>query len=160
LPVTLFFNVITVFLVYTISVPLGVYMAIHDNTPREKLIATCLYVLYALPAFWVSLMLLKYLGSAEYLDVFPLSGITSPYYAKLAWYQKVGDVLWHLVLPITVMVYGSFAFLGRYMKSSFLEALKSDYVRTARAKGLKDRTVIYVHALRNSLIPLVTLLGG
>lgn len=160
LPVTLFFNIITVLLVYTISIPLGVYMAIHDNTRREKILATALYVLYALPGFWVSLMLLKYLGSAEHLDLFPLSGMVSPYYAKLAWYQKMGDVLWHLVLPVIVMVYGSFAFLGRYMKSSFLEALRSDYIRTARAKGLKSRSIIYVHALRNSVIPLVTLLGG
>jgi ABC-type dipeptide/oligopeptide/nickel transport system permease component len=160
LPITLFFNIITVLLVYTISIPLGVYMAINDNTRRERILAMVLYVLYALPGFWVSLMLLKYFGSAEHLDLFPLSGLVSPYYAKLNWYQKFADVIWHLVLPITVMVYGSFAFLGRYMKSSFLEALKSDYVRTARAKGLKSRSIIYVHALRNSVIPLVTLLGG
>lgn len=159
-PITLFFNLITVFIVYSISIPLGIYMAIHDNTRREKFIATFLYILYALPGFWVALMLLKYLGSAEYLDLFPLSGLVSSYYDKLNWYQKAGDVLWHIVLPVTVMVYGSFAFLSRYMKSSFLEALKADYVRTARAKGLKSRTIIYIHALRNSVIPLVTLLGG
>jgi peptide/nickel transport system permease protein len=105
-------------------------------------------------------MLLKYLASAEYLDLFPLSGLVSPFFDKLPWYQKVGDILWHLVLPVIVMVYGSFAFLSRYMKSSFMEALRSDYVRTARAKGLSGRTVLYVHALRNSVIPLVTLLGG
>jgi ABC-type dipeptide/oligopeptide/nickel transport system permease component len=160
LPVTLFFNLITVFLVYSISIPLGIYMAIHDHTRREKILATILYILYALPGFWVALMLLKYLGSAEYLNLFPLSGLVSPYFAQLSWYEKIGDFLWHLVLPVTVMVYGSFAFLGRYMKSSFLEALRADYVRTARAKGLTNATVIYVHALRNSVIPLVTLLGG
>ncbi|MFO1481179.1 MAG: ABC transporter permease [Turneriella sp.] len=160
LPVTLFFNLLTVFLVYTISIPLGIYMAIHDQSRREKILASVLYVLYALPAFWVSLMLLKYLASAEYLDLFPLSGLVSPFFDKLAWYQKIGDFLWHLVLPVTVMVYGSFAFLSRYMKSSFMEALRSDYVRTARAKGLSGATIIYVHALRNSVIPLVTLLGG
>jgi peptide/nickel transport system permease protein len=160
LPVTLFFNLLTVFLVYTISIPLGIYMAIHDQTRRERLIAGALYVLYALPSFWVALMLLKYLASAEYLDLFPLSGLVSPFFDKLPWYQKVGDILWHLVLPVIVMVYGSFAFLSRYMKSSFMEALRSDYVRTARAKGLSGRTVLYVHALRNSVIPLVTLLGG
>ena len=160
LPITLFFNLITVFLVYSISIPLGVYMAVHDNTRREKLLATVLYILYALPPFWVALMLLKYFGSAEHLDLFPLSGMISPFFSQLNWYQKIGDLLWHLVLPITVMVYGSFAFLSRYMKTSFLEALRSDYVRTAKAKGLKGATIIYVHALRNSVIPLVTLLGG
>jgi ABC-type dipeptide/oligopeptide/nickel transport system permease component len=160
LPVTLFFNLITVFIVYSISIPLGVYMALHDGSRREHLIATVLYVLYALPGFWVALMVLKYFGSAEYLDLFPLSGLVSPYFSKLTWYQQVADFLWHLVLPIFVMVYGSFAFLSRYMKSSFLEALRSDYVRTAKAKGLNNATVIYVHALRNSVIPLVTLLGG
>lgn len=160
LPVTLFFNLLSVFIVYTISIPLGIYMALHDGARREHMIATVLYVLYALPGFWVALMVLKYFGSAEYLDMFPLSGLVSPYFSKLAWYEQVADFLWHLVLPVFVMVYGSFAFLSRYMKSSFLDALRSDYVRTAKAKGLKGSTVIYVHALRNSVIPLVTLLGG
>jgi len=160
LPITLFFNILTVLIVYSISIPLGIYMAIHDNTRRERILATVLYVLYALPSFWVALMLLKYFGSAEHLNLFPLSGLVSPYFDSLRWYEKIGDFLIHLVLPITVMVYGSFAFLSRYMKSSFLEALKADYVRTARAKGLKTATVIYVHALRNSVIPIVTLLGG
>lgn len=160
LPITLFFNIITILIVYGISIPLGVYMAVHDNTRREKILATVLYALYALPHFWVALMLLKYFASAEHLDLFPLSGIVSPYFAKLTWIQKIGDVLWHLVLPIVVMVYGSFAYLSRYMKSSVMTALKSEYVRTAKAKGLKSATIVYVHALRNSLIPLVTLLGG
>lgn len=160
LPVTLFFNIVTVLIVYSISIPLGVYMAVHDGARREKILATIMYILYALPGFWVSLMLLKYLGSAEHLDLFPLSGLVSPYFAQLNWWQRTGDFLWHLVLPIIVMVYGSFAFLGRYMKTSFLEALKSDYVRTAKAKGLRRPTIIYVHALRNSVIPLITLLGG
>jgi ABC-type dipeptide/oligopeptide/nickel transport system permease component len=160
LPVTLFFNLITVFIVYSISIPLGVYMALHDGSRRENAIATMLYILYALPGFWVALMVLKYFGSAEYLDMFPLSGLVSPYFSKLTWFEQVGDFLWHLVLPIFVMVYGSFAFLSRYMKSSFLEALRSDYVRTAKANGMSNASVIYVHALRNSVIPLVTLLGG
>ncbi|MCX7632074.1 MAG: ABC transporter permease [Turneriella sp.] len=160
LPITLFFNLVTVFLVYTIAIPLGIYMAIHDGKRRERILATILYVLYALPAFWVALVLLKYLASAEHLDLFPLSGLVSPFFDQLRWYEKIADFLWHLVLPVVVMVYGSFAFLGRYMKSSLLEALRSDYVRTARAKGLAEPTVIYIHALRNSVIPLVTLLGG
>lgn len=160
LPITLFFNILTVLIVYSISIPLGIYMAVHDNSRREKILATVLYILYALPGFWVALMLLKYFGSAEHLNFFPLSGLVSPYFDSLRWYEKIGDFLSHLVLPVTVMVYGSFAFLSRYMKSSFLEALKADYVRTARAKGLKNATIIYVHALRNSVIPLVTLLGG
>lgn len=160
LPITLFFNIVTVILVYTISIPLGIFMALHDNERREKILAGVLYVLYALPSFWVALMLLKYFGSAEHFDLFPLSGIVSPFFDKLHWYEKIADFLWHLVLPVTVMVYGSFAFLSRYMKSSFLEALKADYVRTARAKGLTNKSIIYIHALRNSVIPLVTLLGG
>lgn len=160
LPITLFFNVVTVLIVYSISIPLGIFMAVHDRTRREKILATVLYALYALPGFWVALMLLKYFGSAEHLDLFPLSGLVSSHFGSLNWWQKAADFLWHLVLPLTVMVYGSFAFLGRYMKASLIEALKSDYVRTARAKGLSDKNIIYVHALRNSLIPLVTLLGG
>jgi len=160
LPYTLFFNLVTIFIVYLISIPLGIWMALNDLSLKEKIVTGGLYVLYAMPAFWVALLLLKYFASGEYLNLLPLGGVVSPYFDSLSFFGKLSDLAAHLLLPIVVSVYGSFAFLGRYMRTSFLEAYKADYVRTARALGLRSATVIYVYALKNSLIPLVTLLGG
>lgn len=160
LPITLLLNVITIFLVYVISIPLGVYSAIHESSRSDTIITGILYILYSLPVFWVGMMLLKYFAGGDFLDWFPLSGLQSDGSDSLSWWQKIQDIAWHLVLPVTVSVYGSFAFLSRFVKSSFMEALHSDYVRTARAKGLSSRRVLYVHAMRNSLIPIVTLMAG
>lgn len=160
LPITLALNIITIFIVYLISIPLGIYSAIHENSRMDRILTLTLYILYSLPSFWVALLLLKYLAGGDYLDLFPLYGIKSDYFGNLNWFQKGADILWHLFLPIVVSVYGTFAFLSRFVKNSFLEALKSEYIRTARAKGLSSRRVIYIHALKNSLIPIITLLGG
>jgi len=160
LPVTIWLNIITVLIVYIISVPLGIYSAIHGDSRSDKILTLILYVLYSLPTFWVALLLLKYFSGGDYLDIFPLNGLKSDYFDELNWFQKILDFGWHLFLPILVSVYGAFAFLSRFVKNSFMEALKSDYIRTARAKGLSERRVIYVHAMRNSLIPIITMMAG
>ncbi|MCS6984390.1 MAG: ABC transporter permease [Leptospiraceae bacterium] len=160
LPYTLILNAITIFVVYLISVPLGIWSAIHDATFIEKTLTFLLYILYSLPGFWVALLLLRYLAGGDYLDLFPLGGFRCEGYENLPWYLQLWDILHHLVLPVTVSVYGSIAFMSRFVKSSFLEALKADYIRTAKAKGLTQRRIIYIHALRNSLIPLITLMAG
>lgn len=160
MPYTITLNLITIFLVYIISIPLGIYQGIHDNEANEKFITLILYMLYSLPSFWVALMLLKYFSGGDYFDILPLGGWSSDDAELLDPWNRFLDLLWHLFLPVLVSVYGSFAFLSRFIKSSFLEALKSDYIRTARAKGLSERRTIYFHALRNSLIPLITLMAG
>lgn len=160
LPVTLWLNVITIFIVYLISIPLGIYSAINGDSRFDRGLTLFLYVLYSLPTFWVALILLKYFSGGDYLDIFPLTGLKSDYFDDLNWFQKFLDIVWHLFLPIVVSVYGSFAFLSRFVKNSFLEALKSDYIKTARAKGLTERRVIYVHAMKNSLIPIITMMAG
>ena len=160
LPYTLTLNIITVIIVYLISIPLGVYSALHDGSKTDSTITFLLYLLYSLPSFWIALLLLKYFAGGDFLNFFPLGGWQSDYADDLNFFQKIGDIAWHLFLPIVVSVYGSFAFLSRFIKSSLLEALRSEYIRTAKAKGLSQRRVIYVHALRNSLIPLITLMAG
>lgn len=160
LPVTLLLNVITIFVVYVISIPLGVYSALHEKDRTDKFITAVLYMLYSLPVFWVGMLLIKYFAGGDYLNLFPLGGLMSDGAARLSFLTQVQDVLWHLFLPVVASVYGAFAFLSRFVKSSFMEALRSDYVRTAKAKGLSSRRVIYVHAMRNSLIPIVTLMAG
>jgi peptide/nickel transport system permease protein len=93
------------------------------------------------------------------LRVFPTGGFQSPDHEDLTTFGQVGDILWHLVLPVGCLTYSSLAALSRYMRTGLLEVLGSDYVRTARAKGLPERLVIGKHALRNGLLPIVTLLG-
>ena len=159
LPVTLLLNVVSMMLIYLIAVPLGVYSAVSSGRFWDKVVTLLLFCLYSLPSFWVAMMLIMYFGGGEHFDLFPIVGIVSDGYAQLSLWGKIGNILWHLVLPVTVLTYGGLAFLSRLARGQVLEAMRQDYIRTARAKGLSERTVLYKHALRNSLIPLVTLMG-
>ncbi len=118
-----------------------------------------LFILYSLPEFWVGTILLVYLAGGEYLNWFPLTGIMSDGVETWPWPQKLTNIIWHLVLPLTVYVYGSFAFLSRFFRANFLETISQDFIRTARAKGLSNRVVLWKHAFRNALVPMVTLMG-
>lgn len=157
LPVTLLLNAISIILIYLISVPLGVYSAMRPRSKMDKILTLAQFVLYSLPSFWVAMMLIIYLGGGEYLDLFPVAGIISEGASSLPWWGRVGNVAWHLVLPVVVLTYGGFAFLSRFSRAQLLEVIRQDYIRTARAKGLSEATVIFKHALRNSLIPFITL---
>jgi peptide/nickel transport system permease protein len=105
-------------------------------------------------------MAIIFLANVEYLKIFPTSGLTSLGSDNWPFFERMWDRVWHLILPISIYAYGSFAFLSRQMRGSMLEVIRQDYIRTARAKGLKEKTVILKHALRNSLIPIITLFGG
>lgn len=159
LPITLTLNVITIFIVYFISIPLGIWSALRQSSIWDKVVMIKLFVLYALPEFWVATILLVFLAGGEHGNFFPLTGYISDGAENLNWGSKILNIIWHLILPITVYVYGSFAFLSRFSRTNFLEVIRQDYVRTARAKGLPERSVIWKHAFRNSLIPMVTLSG-
>jgi peptide/nickel transport system permease protein len=116
-----------------------------------------------LPSFFVATLLLIFFSEGSdvpWLRWFPTGGFQSREFAELTVFSKLSDVLWHLVLPIACLTYGSLAALSRYMRSGLLEVLQADYVRTARAKGLPESTVIVKHALRNGLLPILTLLAG
>ena len=104
-------------------------------------------------------MAIVYLGGGDFWDVFPVFGLQSIGSQNWPFWTRVQDQLWHLILPVTCMTYYTFAALSRYMRSSMLEVIRQDFIRTARAKGLSERLVIYRHALRNSLIPIVTLMA-
>lgn len=159
LPITLALNIITIFIVYFVSIPLGIWSAIRRTSIWDKVVMVKLFILYSLPTFWVATLLLTFFAGGEYLDWFPLMGYESDQADQLSFGAWIGDVAWHLVLPIMASVYGSFAFLSRFSRSNFLEVVRQDYIRTARAKGLPERTVLFKHAFRNSMIPLVTLMG-
>lgn len=159
LPITLTLNLITIFIVYFVSIPLGIWSAVKQTSIWDKVLMIKLFILYSLPTFWVATLLLVFFAGSEFLDWFPLRGYESPGARQLSTWQWILNVAWHLVLPITASVYGSFAFLSRFSRANFLEVVRQDYIRTARAKGLPQGVVLFKHAFRNTLIPLVSLMG-
>src|SRR5438105_4768788 len=150
---------ISLLFAYLISIPLGIYSATHQYSIGDRITTVLLFGLYSLPNFSVATMGIVYLGGGDFWSVFPVYGLASPNAANWPWWQQVEDQLWHLVLPITCLTYYTLAVLSRYMRVGMLEIIRQDFVRTARAKGLTERLVIYRHALRNSLIPIVTLMA-
>lgn len=154
LPVSISLGLWTFFISYLISVPLGVAKAVRAGTRFD--LATTLLVLagYAIPGFVLGVALLVIFGGQ--LQWFPLRGLTSPNWADLSLLGKVADYLWHITLPVTAMVLGSFAVTTMLTKNSFLEEIRKQYVLTARAKGLSERQVLWRHVFRNALIPIVT----
>ena len=159
LPVTLQLNIISIFLVYLIAIPVGVYSATHQYTFPDKVSTVILFILYSLPSFWVATILILFLCGGDYLRLFPLTGLSSLGAEEMAFFPWLLDRLWHLVLPVFCLSYGGLAFVSRQMRVGMLEVIRQDYIRTARAKGLPEKVVVYRHAFRNSLIPIVTLLG-
>jgi len=159
LPISITLSVTSLLLAYLVSVPLGVWAAVRHRTPLEQAVSTTLFMLYSLPSFFVATLLLRYLGIGEPFKVIPVAGFESPDTFPLTTWQHVKDVAWHTIAPIFCMTYASFAALSRYAKSGVLNVIRSDYVRTARAKGLSEAVVVLKHAVRNGIIPIVTLLG-
>lgn len=159
LPITLALNLITIIIVYIISIPLGIYSAVRKDSLFDRSSSLILFILYSLPTFWIGLLLLMIFSSGEYFNLFPLGGIISDWAEGFGFSGKFINVSWHLVLPVITLTYGSFAFLSRYTRANMLEVINQQYIMTARSKGLSEKKVIFVHAFRNSLIPLVTLMA-
>ena len=159
LPVTLQLNIISIFLVYLIAIPLGIYSSTHQYSLGDKVSTTFLFILYSMPSFWVATILILFLGGGDYWHLFPITGISSLDAEQLPFFDWLLDRIWHLVLPVFCLTYGGLAYVSRQMRSGMLETIRQDYIRTARAKGLSENAVVFKHALRNSLIPIVTLLG-
>lgn len=158
LPVTLLINALSLALIVAVAVPLGVAAAVRHHSFFDQATTVLVFIGYAAPTFWVALLLMLLLGVR--LDWLPISGLhTIVGYQEMAGWEKVLDWVRHLVLPVLVSALGGLAGLSRYTRSSMLEVLRQDYITTARAKGLPERRVIYRHALRNALLPLITILG-
>jgi len=157
IPISLQISFISLLLAYLISIPLGVYSSVKQDTWSEGVLTVFLFVLYSLPNFWVATLLMMFLCGGQFWNVFPIAGMSSRGAESLALLPWLLDRVWHLALPVACMTYGSLAFLSRFAKSGMLEVIRQDYITTARAKGLSEKTVIFKHAFRNSLIPLVTL---
>jgi len=159
IPVSVQLSGTALLLAYLISIPLGIYSSTHQYSIGERITTVSLFTLYSLPNFWVATMAIVYLGGGDFWDVFPVFGLQSVGAENWPFWTRVSDQLWHMILPVTCMTYYTFAALSRYMRSSMLEVIRQDFIRTARAKGLSERLVVYRHALRNSLIPIVTLMA-
>lgn len=160
-PVTLVMNLLAIIIAYSIAVPLGIYSSTNPGTTTDRVTTFILFAMYSLPVFWIGTLALTFLANPEFVSIFPSSGLRSPAFsANWSVAKKLLDYAWHLALPLLVYTYADFAFISRQMRSSMLEVIRQDYIRTARAKGLSERSVIYRHALRNALIPLITLVAA
>lgn len=157
LPVTLFLNVVELAIIVALAVPIGVLSATRQYSLFDKITTLFVFIGFATPDFWLALLLMILFGVQ--LGWLPISGLRSLNWEYLTFSQQQIDFVSHLVLPIVVATFGGLAGLSRYMRQSMLETIRQDYVQTARAKGLSEQTVIAKHALRNALLPVVTVLG-
>lgn len=157
LPITIVINLLAMGLIFIFGIPIGIYCARYKDTITDKLLTSFVFAGYAVPAFWVALLAMMFFG--VYLEMFPVSGIKSYDYAEMNIFEKIFDVSSHLVLPVCISAVGSLAGISRYMKNSLLEVLRQEYITTAYAKGLPGSMVIRKHALRNALLPVITILG-
>ncbi len=156
-PATLMLSATSLLLTYVFSIPIGLWSTAKSGTVPERTASTLLYMLYSLPAF-VAALYLQLLFYVK-LDWLPLYGMRSDGYEALSTAGKAFDVLKHAVLPIVCFTYGSLAYYSRFIRANMQEVVRQDYIRTARAKGVGPRGIIWKHAFRNTLIPLVTLMG-
>ena len=155
--ITLGLNFLSLLIVLGVAIPLGVLASVHPHSWFDKGTTLLVFLGFAMPTFWLALLLIMFFG--VYLDWLPISGLTSLNFARFTFWQKVQDLAAHVTLPVLVAAFGGLAGMSRYMRGNMLEVIRQDYITTARAKGLPERTVVFKHALRNALMPVITLLG-
>ncbi|MCX5798396.1 MAG: ABC transporter permease [Proteobacteria bacterium] len=157
LPITITINILSMILIFFIGIPIGIYCARYKDSLMDKALTAFVFAVYAAPTFWLALLLMMFFG--VYLELLPISGIKSFNFSELSPIEKLIDVVKHLVLPVGISAFGGLAGISRYMKSSLLEVLRQEYITTAYAKGLPEKIVLRKHALRNALLPVITILG-
>jgi len=150
----------SVILAYAISVPIGVFSAIRQGTKVDAGVTIVLFIMYSLPTFFTGTVLLRLLTEGEPFAWFPTGDFQTMTSDPMTTWARLKDILWHLVLPIATYTSVSLATLSRYARAGVIEVIRADYIRTARAKGLSEPVVIIKHAVRNGMIPILTLLGG
>jgi peptide/nickel transport system permease protein len=157
IPVTLSLNIIALILEFCLAMPIGILAAVRRDTLLDRAISVFVFLGFAVPTFWLALLCMYLFGVK--LSWLPISGLHSLGSEQLPVLARWLDLAKHLILPVCIATFGSLAGLSRYMRSTMLEVLSQDYITTARAKGVKERIVIYKHALKNALLPVITLLG-
>ena len=157
LPITILLNVLSLFLILVVAIPLGVLSAVRQDSLFDRVAGVVVFIGFAVPTFWLALLLMILFG--VHLGWLPISGIRSLNSEYLPPGMALWDLIRHLILPVLLAAFGGLAGLSRYMRANMLEVIRQDYILTARAKGLSERVVIYRHALRNALLPVITILG-
>ena len=157
IPITLLINVLSIFLIFIIAIPIGISSSIKLNSFYDKFMTVFVFIGFAMPSFWLALLLMSFFGIK--LQILPVLGIKSLFFDQLPIWAKAIDVGRHLILPVFVSAFAGLAGMSRYIKTNMLNVLHENYIRTARAKGLPESRVIYKHALKNALLPVITILG-
>ena len=159
LPNTLYLNFFTLMVIYMVGLPVGIISALRQYSRLDHCVTTVAFWGQAMPSFWLAYVLIFFV--ALRVDFIPISGMATYGYtvAQVGWWSVLADRFRYLILPVAVMAFSGIAIYARYMRSSMLEVIRQDYVRTARSKGLTEKVVMYRHALRNALLPIITLLG-
>jgi peptide/nickel transport system permease protein len=155
--VTFMINLLAMIIIFLIAIPIGISSADRQNSLYDKVMTTIVFIGFAIPSFWLALLLMIFFG--VHLHWLPIAGLKSMNFDSLSLPGKMWDVSKHLLLPLFVSAFGGLAADSRFMRSSMLEVIRQDYITVARAKGLPERKVIYGHALRNALLPIITLMG-
>lgn len=159
LPITLALNLISFVIIYVISIPMGVLAAVRHKKFFDQFSSVLVFVLWSLPVMLVGQLLIGYFCGPAFVDWFPPAGLSSNDAGTLPFFPWLADRLWHLVLPVICLTYTGFAYLTKQVRAGMLESLRADYIRTARAKGLSNTTVVFRHAFRNSVIPIITIMA-
>ena len=157
IPITLLINVLSLLLILVVGIPLGVVSAVKRGSFLDRLTTIFVFTGFSTPEFWLALILMSLFGIT--LGWLPISGIKSLDFEYLSLFGKIIDVARHLVLPVFISAFGSLAGISRYMRTSMIGIIHQDFIRTARAKGLAESEVIYKHALKNAMLPVITILG-
>lgn len=161
LPITITINVLALLLTYLIAIPLGIYSAVRSGSVFDQISTLTVFMLYSLPVFWVGTLIIIFFCGGDFFAWFPPGGKRSlDYSTSWPWWRQLSDYAHHLAMPLLCTTYTTFAALSRFMRTSMLENARQDYIRTARAKGVSEPMVILKHMLRNSLIPVITILAG
>jgi peptide/nickel transport system permease protein len=157
LPLTMSLAGSAIFLSYLIAIPLGIVGALRRGKFVDRTITFTIFVLYSIPSFVAALFLILLVAGGDYLNLLPMYGINSINAPEMSLVPWLWDRFIHMILPVICLTYGSLASISRYSRVSMLDALGQDFIRTARAKGLSNRLVVFRHALRNALIPIITI---
>ena len=157
LPITIILEFLSLLIIIAVAIPIGVLSAVYQDSLFDKITGVFVFIGFAVPTFWLALLLMIFFGIQ--LGWLPISGLRSLNYEYLTPWAQFVDLAKHLALPVFISAFGGLAGLSRYMRANMLEVIRQDYIMTARAKGLSERDVIYKHALRNALLPAITILG-
>ncbi len=157
LPVTLWINLLAMAMIVLVSIPVGVISSVRQDSWLDRSLTVLVFIGFAIPSFWLGLLLMIALGVQHHW--LPISGMHSYGWQQMGWWQQQWDLLQHLLMPVLISAIGGIAGMSRFMRSGMLDVIRSDFITTARAMGANEHTIYYRYAMRNALLPIITLLG-